>query len=407
MKIRASYGTVGNDKIGDFASVANLTNVVYAFGGVNGSFTNGEAINSLANADLAWEKSTQKCLGFDAGMFNNKLSFTAEYFETKVSNMLLGIPVPAVTGVDNSGDVPALATVESNAGSLTNKGFEFEASYKGKVNKLFYKVGANITTFNNKVTNIGDNPEIWGQTLEGQNVSRTVVGKSLGDFYGYVVQGIFQTQAEVNAVNALASKSGNSYYQSPQTAPGDFKYKDLNGDGVIDANDRTDLGSPIPKFIYGLNFDLTYKNFRLTMLWNGTNGNKIFNGNNLLLEASGLTNSNKSKAELKAWSGPNTSNSIPRHTASDPNQNSRISSAFVEDGSYLALNNLQLNYDLPKLIFSRATVFISGQNLLILTKYKGMDPMVGNVNGSNLAAGIDNDLYPHAKVMRLGIMLNF
>ena len=410
MKLRASYGKIGNDKIGDFAYIAGLKNILYAFGGNNGSFSNGVVINGLANPDLKWETSAQMNLGIDLGMFNNKLNFTGEYFETKVSDMLLGLPIPSVTGINASTYTVDLASIISNAGALTNKGIEIEASYKDKIGKLSYQIGATLTTFNNKVTDIGNNEQLWGQVYQSQNVSRTVVGGSLGEFYGYVVDGIFQTQAEVNAANALGDPAVP--YQNGKTAPGDFKFRDLDGDGVITAKDRTVIGTPIPKFTYGVNVDLSYNRFELVMVWTGTQGNDIYNANRMDLEASGRTNFNKTKAVLNAWSGPNTSNTVPRRIASDPNINKRVSSVFVEDGSFLSLRNLQLSYNLPESVYSKlkmanAKVYVSGQNIITLTKYSGIDPEVGNVGGSNLSAGIDNDVYPHSKTVRLGLLINF
>jgi hypothetical protein len=324
--------------------------------------------------------------------------------------MLLGLPIPAVTGINASTYTIDLSRIISNAGSLTNKGFEFEASYKDKIGKLFYGIGATLTTFNNKVTDIGNNDQIWGQVYQSQNVSRTVVGGSLGELYGYVVDGIFQAQGEVDAANALGDPAVP--YQNAKTAPGDFKFRDLNGDNVITADDRQVIGSPIPDFTYGLNLDLAYGNFDLTMLWAGTQGNDIYNANRMDLEASGRTYFNKTKEVLHAWSGSNTSNTVPRRIASDPNLNKRISSVFVEDGSFLSLRNIQLSYNLPesvnsKLKLSSAKVYISGQNIITLTKYSGIDPEVGNVSGSNLSSGIDNDVYPHAKTLRLGVLVNF
>jgi TonB-linked SusC/RagA family outer membrane protein len=410
MKLRGSYGIVGNDKIGDFAYIAGLKNIFYAFGGNNGSFSNGLAIDALANPDLKWETSAQMNIGFDIALLENKLTFTGEYFETKVRDMLLGLPIPAVTGINASTYTIDLSKIISNAGSLTNNGLEFEASFKNKIGKLSYAVGASLTTFNNEVTDIGNNEQIWGQVYQSQNVSRTVVGGSLGEFYGYVCDGIFQTQAEVDAANALGDPLVS--YQNAKTGPGDFKFRDLDGDNVITATDRQVIGSPIPDFIYGLNLDLEYDNFEFSMLWSGTQGNDIFNANRMDLEASGRTNFNKTKAVLNAWSGPNTSNTVPRRIASDPNINKRVSSVFIEDGSFLSLRNVQLSYHLPESVNSKlglasTSVYISGQNMITLTKYNGIDPEVGNVGGSNLSSGIDNDVYPHSKVLRMGIQINF
>ena len=409
-KLRASYGKVGNDKIGDYTYLAGIKNVFYGFGDVGGVFSNGLAIDALGNPELKWETSEQINFGIDLTMLDNKLSVTADYFETDVKDMLIGLPIPALTGISASTDVILTGEIMSNAGSLTNKGFELEASYRDKIGKFTYSIGANITTYNNEVTDIGANDQLWGMAVQGQNVSRTVKGGNLGEFYGYVVEGIFQTQAEVDAANAL---NGNTDipYQYANTGLGDYKYKDINGDGVADAKDRTTIGSPVPDFTYGLSLDLGYKDFSLSMLWSGTQGNEIFNANRKDLEASGRLNFNKSKTVLDSWSGPNTSNTIARRIESDPNDNRRMSSIFVEDGSYLALRNIKLSYNFPEKIISKlklsdAQVFLSGQNLLMFTKYSGFDPEVGNLNGNNLNAGIDNDLYPHASTVNIGVIIN-
>jgi TonB-linked SusC/RagA family outer membrane protein len=402
LKIRASFGKVGNDKVGDFTYIAGIKNVFYGFGDSTGVFTNGLAIDALGNPNLKWETSKQINVGFNISMLDYKLTIGADYFKTDVSDMLIGLPIPALTGISASTDMILLGSVTSNAGSLTNKGFELEASYSDEIGKLTYTIGANLTTFDNEVTDIGQNDQIWGQSIQGENVSRTVVGGSLGEFYGYSVDGIFQNQAEVDAAPT----------QNVNTAPGDYRYKDLNGDNVIDAKDRGTIGSPIPDFTYGISLGLEYENFNLSMLWAGTEGNEIFNANRIDLEASGRTNFNKSSTVLNSWNGPGTSNTIARRIASDPNQNRRVSSAFVEDGSYLALRNIKIGYSVPKTIISKfnlsnAELYVSGQNLIMLTDYSGFDPEVGNFGGSNLNSGIDNDLYPHASTITLGVNLSF
>lgn len=402
LKIRASYGEVGNDKIGDFTYIAGLKNVFYGFGDVTGVFTNGLAVDALSNPNLKWETSKQINVGFDISMFDYKLTIGADYFKTDVTDMLMPLPIPAITGINGSTDLILLGSVTSNVGSLTNKGFELEASWNDTVGEFTYSVGVNLTTFDNEVTDIGNNDQLWGQGIQGENVSRTVVGGGLGEFYGYEVDGIFQNQAEVDAAAV----------QNPNTAPGDYRYKDLNGDNVIDADDRTTIGSPIPDFTYGVTFNLEYKDFNLGMLWSGTQGNEIFNANRIDLEASGRTNFNKSNTVLNSWDGPGTSNTIARRIASDPNQNRRVSSVFVEDGSYFALRNLKVGYSIPKDAISKvgltnAELYLSSQNLLMFTQYSGFDPEVGNAGGSNLNAGIDNDLYPHASTVTFGVNLSF
>jgi hypothetical protein len=236
------------------------------------------------------------------------------------------------------------------------------------------------------------------------------VGGSLGDFYGYVGEGIFQTQAEVDAANALNGKA-NTYYQSKPTAPGDFKFADLNDDKIVNDKDRQIIGSPIPEFIYGFGLDFAYKQFSLTALFNGSYGNKIYNELRAWeLEGTGKVN-NRSSAYLNAWNGPGTSNTIPRFFNADVNNNQRISTNYVEDGSYLRLRNIILSYSLPKSMlqkfgFENASVFLGGDNLFTLTNYKGFDPEVSISNrGNNLDAGYDHSFYPHASTVRFGLKI--
>jgi hypothetical protein len=269
----------------------------------------------------------------------------------------------------------------------------------------------NLTTFNNKITDIGDNEQIWGFYYNDNYLSRTIVGGSLGEFYGYVTDGIFQTQAEVDAANALDGDA-TTFYQTAKTAPGDFKYRDINNDKIVNADDRTKIGSPIPDFTYGFSFNIGYKDFNLDVLFSGTQGNDIFNANKMNLEASGEQNFNKSKTVINAWNGEGSSNTIPRAIITDPNQNKRPSDIYVEDGSYLRLRNIRLGYNLPKVILSKINIsdmniYISGQNLLTFTKYSGFDPEVGNYNGGNTAAGIDTDIYPQSRSFHVGTVINF
>jgi TonB-linked SusC/RagA family outer membrane protein len=411
MKLRLSYGEVGNNKIGDFSFIAPLKTVLYSMSGNDNQYNTGTVIAYMANPNLKWETSKQTNFGVDISLLDSRLTLAADYFVTNVEDMLLGLQIPAFTGISFSDAEIKTGTVTSNVGSLTNKGFEFEASYKGKIGQVAYSVNGNLTTFHNEVTNIGNNEEILGQMYKGQNISRTIVGGSLGEFYGYVADGIFQTQSEVDAANALDGDSSTAY-QNAKTAPGDYKFKDLDGDNKITADDRTTIGSPIPDFTYGLGINLEYKDFTFSTLLVGSQGNDVFFASRTDLESSSQRNYNKSRVMLDAWNGAGSSNTVARIISSDPNQNSRISSKFVEDGSYLRVRNIQLGYNIParltnKIKASKAQVYISGQNLFTFTKYSGFDPEVGNLNGSNLNAGIDTDLYPQAQSIHIGASITF
>lgn len=408
LKFRASYGMVGNDKIGNFRYIVPLSTTLYSLSGKNSDFAIGQMINNLANPGLKWETSKQFNVGLDMTLLDNKMTFSADYFKTDVSDMLLGLTVPDITGTPGS--------ITTNAGSLTNKGFEFEVSYRDQIGEIRYGANANLTTYNNVVTDIGTNVQLWGQMFlkNGDIISRTVVGGSLGEFYGYISEGIFQTQAEVDAANALGSDGNATPYQAARTAPGDFKWKDIDGDGKVSLDkDRTVIGNPIPDFTYGFGLELGYKNFDMSAMFNGIQGRDIYNGIRSHLEGSGYVNSNHSTAVLNAWNGPETSNTIARAVFDDPNRNGNtVSSLYVEDGSFLRLKNMQLSYTIPKNIIStlkiaKAQVYLSGENLITFTKYKGYDPEVGNALASNLSSGIELEIYPQAKSFHIGARITF
>ena len=316
--------------------------------------------------------------------------------------MLIQRRVTGVSGIQPQ-DAPYV-----NYGEMLNTGWEFFAEYRNQEHALKYRIGANLTTIKNEITQLGDPiQEGYFRTLVA---SQTAEGRSVGEFYGYQVEGIFQTREEV-AAHAT---------QATGTAPGDFKFADLNNDGVINASDRTYLGSPLPKFTYGFNVNLEYKGLDLGIFFQGSQGNKIMNGAKYDIE-SGLTNSNFTAAMLNRWTGAGTSNEIPRITTSDPNDNRRMSSYYIEDGSYLRLKNLQLGYSLPetiskKFFVQKLRIFIAGQNLLTFTKYTGLDPEIGQFNyatngravPSPLDLGIDRGgTYPQARTYQLGLNVTF
>ncbi len=406
LKLRASYGQVGNDKIGNYRYVASMANVFYSFTGQDGSFESGLVTKGLANTDLKWETSTQKDFGIDMAFLDNKLRFVADYFITDVTDMLLGKTIPVTSGIASLswGRYESMIT---NVGALTNKGFEFEASYNSSVGDFTYNVHANLTTYNNEVTDIGENEYLSGSA--GYEVrNRTYVGGGLGDFYGYVCEGIFQTQAELDAANAL---NADAPYQKAETVPGDFKFKDLNGDGVINAEDRQFLGSPIPDFTYGFGFDLGYKRFSLATLFYGSQGNLVYNELRSSIEQQGRSG-NKATTVLNAWHGEGTSNTIPIRRVQDYNINYRNSSAYLEDGSFLRLQNIVLSYDLP-VNFAKVKVYVSGDNLFTITKYSGFNPDISidqsgtYSDGNRLDSGVDGGYYPSTSVYRFGVNITF
>ena len=407
IKLRGSWGQVGNDKIGNYKYIAPMANVFYTFSGQNGDFESGLVTSGLANTDLKWETSTQTNFGIDLMMFKSKLRLTADYFVTDVSDMLLGKTIPVTAGIASL-SWGRYVSVITNVGALTNKGFEFEANYSNMAGNFSYSLHANITTYNNEVTDIGENEYLTGTSAIVRN--RTYVGGGLGDFYGYVCEGIFQSQDEIDAANAIDGDP-SSPYQVAETVPGDFKFKDLNGDGVIDDEDRQTIGSPIPDFTYGFGFDLGYRRFKLSTLFYGSSGNEIYNSLRSELEQQGRS-PNKSRSVLDAWSGPGTSNTIPIRRVKDLNKNDRTSTAYLENGSFLRLQNIVLSYDIP-VSFAKIQVYVSGDNLLTFTKYSGYNPDIsidqsGDYGEGNiLDSGIDDGYYPSSSIYRFGVNITF
>jgi len=404
LKLRASWGEVGNDQIGYFSYLAPMRAVVYPMSGLNNSSVTGSVYTTLANPDLKWEVSRQLNVGLDMALLNNHLTLTAEYFKTDVRDMLLGILIPTTTGISAFGYGGKYSSMVTNAGSLTNQGFELDARYYNTIGELKYSIGANLTTYNNTVTEIGGNEYLVG------NVSRTYVGGSLGDFYGYVSDGIFQNQAELDAANAIDGDAATPY-QYAGTKPGDFRYKDLNNDGRITDKDRTVIGSPIPDFTYGLSLSGEYRNFTLSALFSGVQGNQIYNKLKAdVLHYSGPQLVNVSADVLNAWNGEGTSTTIARRTKTNANAVNGPKSLYVEDGSYFRLRTLQLAYNFPATLIeplsvSKASVFFSADNVFTLTKYSGFDPEV--TNKENLNAGVDDAFYPHGRIITCGINITF
>jgi hypothetical protein len=290
-----------------------------------------------------------------------------------------------------------------NAGNVENKGFEFTANYKKVINEFSFNIGGNISFITNKVNSLASDGQViaTGGGNGFTNISRTEAGHPLASFYGYQMLGIFQNQKEIDGYASL-----------PNTKPGDVKYQDINNDGFINDSDKTYIGSPFPKFTYGINLDMNYKQFDLSAFFQGSQGNDIFNTTDYYLMGDFASNSNV--AILNRWTAEGTSNSIPRATLLNSSNNNQLSSRFVEDGSYLRLKNVQLGYTLPKDILQKVLIdnlriYVSAQNLLTFTHYKGLDPEVGvdPSNNSPLDIGIDRGRYPSVRTFSLGLDINF
>ncbi|WPR73145.1 TonB-dependent receptor [Flavobacterium sp. NG2] len=395
-KFRLGWGKTGNQDIPNSA-IFNTLNIGtnYPFGPTE-TTTVGVTPLTPGNSNLKWETTVTKNIGLDLAFLNNSITFTADYFIKNTTDMLMPTPILSSSGYRN--------TPFTNAGNIQNDGFEFTANYKKVIKDFSFNIGGNIAIIKNKVLQLATEGTVF-QTGNAQggiaNVSRTEAGHPLASFYGLEMIGLFQNQNEIS-----------TYPNLPGTKPGDAKYKDQNDDGIINDADRTFIGSPLPKFTYGINLNIDYKQFDLSAFFQGSEGNKIFNASDYDLMGDLSTNFNVDY--LGRWTGEGTSNSIPRASFASQANNSRTSSRYVKDGSYLRLKNVQLGYTLPKDISNKIALdqlrfYVSAQNLLTFTKYNGLDPEVGIDNSQNspLDIGIDRGRYPSVRTVSLGLNMNF
>jgi TonB-dependent starch-binding outer membrane protein SusC len=407
MKLRASYGQLGNQNIGDYpwASVVNsplnASNVRNYVLGAPQTDVQGMTVSKLGNSDVKWETSTQTDVGLDMAILGDKLSLSVDYFNKVNSDILVAVPLPMIGG----SAIPPYV----NDGSVQNRGFEFDLQYMNMNHKLKYTFSANLATIQNKVLSIPV-PIQGGRIDDGVYATLTTTGHPLGSFYGYKMIGIFQNANDIFT----------SAYQGPGVRPGDVKYQDINGDGVIDQRDRTFLGSAIPKFTYGFTGTLNYLNFDLFVLFQGSYGNKIYSQVNQDIEGFYRPFNVTQRVYDTRWHGEGTSNTMPLVSFRDQTNNIKEpSSRFLEDGSYCRLKNVQIGYTIPKKMISKLhikglRVYLTGSNLVTITKFTGLDPEMHISNNvavekypSDVAAGIDWGTYPAARSYIIGANLNF
>ncbi len=406
LKVRAGYGITGINGVllgnTPWQVSVNSNSAYYPY---NNVITGGPAssIQRLGNKDLEWEKTKQFNLGLDLGLLNNSFTLSAEYYRRQTDNLILNVPLPPSFGFITS-------TVAQNVGAMRNSGFEVQLGYNDRVGEFKWNASANVSFVTNQVTKLAEgvtNIEAGSDAdYGGYNITNTAAGQSIQSFYGWQTEGIFQSAAEVTS----------HAKQTAGTAAGDIKFKDINKDGVIDLNDRVFLGSFIPKMTYAFNLGANYKNFDLSVFFQGVQGNKIYNATRVITEGM-IRFFNAGKQVLNAWTPTNTNTSIPRAISSDPNQNARTSDRFLENGSYLRLKNVMLGYNLPeksmqslsKGVIKNLRIYVSAQNILTVTKYKGFDPEVGNrtPGSSQLTNGIDFAVYPQPKAFQVGIQAGF
>jgi TonB-dependent starch-binding outer membrane protein SusC len=401
VKLRASWGQLGNQySSGTFSYLQTLgLNTFYALGN---SVVRGPAPVVFANKDLSWETSTQINFGIDAGLFDSHLDLTFDVYNKKSKDVLLSLPLPYSTGYF----LPA----DANIGSIGNKGIELGLTWNNRTDAgLRYSVGGNITTTKNEVLDLGSIPYIISG-VGGAQTHRTEVGQPLGFLWGYKTDGIYQTQAEVDA--ALEDNLGTP-------TVGDIRFVDVNKDGKVTTDDKTNIGSAIPKYYYGGNISMDWKGVDLGIFLQGVGTYYVYNQARQALESMNGTN-NQLSTTLNRWTSSNGSTTMPRATANDENNNNRFSDRWVENAKFLRLKNVSVGYTLPaaktasasKNFLSGARVYVSVQNLATFTKYKGLDPEVTRGNSFqkgefSLANGQDSGGSPQPTITQFGIQLNF
>jgi TonB-linked SusC/RagA family outer membrane protein len=414
LKLRAGYGLTGIPPGGlgnyPYLSPVNSNQSFYPIGNVAPGSGNSSYTNGLTNPELSWEKTKQLNIGLDLGLFQNRFTITAEVFKRKTDNLILTVPTAPSQGFQSVGTL-------ANIGAMENKGAELQLGYHQSSGAFKWDLTGMISVIRNKVLRLntanasipsGTDADFGG----GDVFTNTVVGRPVQSFYGWVAQGIFKNAAEVAASPA-----------QPNAAPGDIRFADLSGpngrpDGIIDSYDRTYIGSFLPEFTYSLNYSASYKNFDVSVFFQGVQGNKILNAERIILE--GMPRLfNAGTRVLDAWTPENSNSDMPRAIAGDPNRNGRLSTRWIENGSFLRMKNLLIGYTVPESTLkswlqgsiSRLKLYVSSQNLFTITKYKGYDPEVGNKNqntsGGNLTNGVDFGQYPVARSFQFGIQAGF
>ncbi|QDA61266.1 SusC/RagA family TonB-linked outer membrane protein [Hymenobacter jejuensis] len=392
LKLRAGYGKVGNPlNAGRFAYLYAINfGITYPLG-QDGTLNTGGAPTRLANPNLRWETNNQTNIGLDLGFMQNRFEASIDLYNRSSPNLIAPIPVSYVSGTYES--------INSNAASAYNRGIDFSLTshnVQGSGDALSWTTTLNLSAYKTKLESLGAGlPYNGPNTLSGYGIVRYDVGYPFNSFYGFVADGLFQTADEVTA----APK------QQAGTAPGDIRFKDLNGDGVITAADRRFIGNPNPDFTYGITNTLGYKGFDLSFFIQGSQGNEIYNLNKYLTESALYGSFSGGTRLLNRWTGPGTSTDVPRAINGDPNGNLRTSTYFIEDGSYVRLKNITIGYTLPRSIMSRLSatqfrLYVTAQNLVTLTKYSGYDPEVSST-------GIDRGIYPQSRTLLGGVSIGF
>jgi TonB-linked SusC/RagA family outer membrane protein len=416
LKLRFGWGQNGNSDIPAYSTIdsysSNQDYSNYPMDGSQSSVYTGYTQTRTSNPNLKWETTTQTNLGLDLGLLNNELLLTVDLFNKDTKDLLYARPLVSTVGGTN-------ATMWDNIGKMNNKGVEVEINYKKSLDKDFgINVGMNLSVIRNKMTELSNGVSYIGipstmlhSVNFDQEISRSAVGHPIASFYVYKADGLFQSQQEIDSyVNSSGEKL------QPNAHPGDIRFVDMNGDGKIDGNDRSFVGSPHPDLTAGLTLGFNYKNFDFSAFFSGSFGNDVYNLTKYLGEFFNQSQYNKNSTILNAWTPTHTNTSVPRVTQDDPNNNIRPSSYYIENGSYVRLKNLKVGYQLPKNILSllnvqNAYLYLQATNLFTITSYDGIDPEVGlqsyTSSSRNLDMGIDRGIYPLSRSYTFGVNVSF
>ena len=409
LKLRGSWGINGNTAIPGYAwDPTVFSNLNYAF---NDRVNSGLTVNQLFNRNIAWEEVRKVNIGLDAELLEGKVNFIFEYFNNRVNDLVINVPLSPSSGIDGR----PLA----NIGDIENNGFEFGAGFFERTGEVQWSIEGNFGYVNNEVKALGFNETATIAGANFQNTSEPAtfaqLGEPVGYFYGYKVDRIYQSQDEIDADNEAAQAEGFDAYQ-PEAAPGDIRFQDLDGNNTIDASDRTNIGHYLPPINYGMVGNVKYKGIDLSITLQGVQGNEILNANRFYTE--GMTRLfNMSTDVLDAWTPTNTDTNVPRAIIEDPNRNARISDRYIEDGSFLRIKFLSLGYSLPESVLSsfangalsKLRIYFTSSNLLTITGYSGYDPEVQGRPGGNelFQAGVDDGNVPQMRSFIGGLQIEF
>ena len=423
-KLRAGWGRTGNNKINLFLTDVSTYsgspsgNLVYSFG-ANETFYPGTTVNGLSNPNLRWEQTDQTDVGVDLGFLSNRVSLTVDWYNRKSSGLLVNVPLPTSNGIGGVGN--AGSSIVTNAADAHNKGIEISLGYHSiPKNNFSYTISVNGAFNKNNVLSLGSQfqaPIQDGAFNQLNTISYTAKGSPIGSFYGYNIDHVARDQAEITALNA---KAPSGKYQDG-LLPGDFIFKDLDGDGQVTDKDQKILGNPMPKFVYGINGGIVYKNFDVNVVINGVSGLKLVNSTKFFT-ANASTGHNTTTEILNRWEKPGDIATLPRAAQSTTAAgNLRPSDYFIEDGAFLRVRNVTIGFNVPKQVLARISsgkiftsirVYVAAQNLLTFTKYKGYDPEVSTQGGNGGDAyifrrGIDDGQLPQPRVLMGGIQFGF